>query len=189
MGAKDRSERDLQLASGCLVDQLFGQFLAHVCGLGYLASQANIRKTLESILRYNRKSDFFGHFNRMRSYVLNDESALVMASYPRGDRPERPFPYFNEVMTGFESSPPSGYVGNTGSNPVRNRYPSRIDGAGRSPEAQALGPHRPGQHRRVHFKRDRSGRVLSGCAADLRRLSKQKASVFRNRSLKFTGNL
>jgi non-lysosomal glucosylceramidase len=102
MGAKDRSEPDLQLAGGCLVDQLFGQFLAHVCGLGYLASQANIRKTLKSILRYNRKSDFYGHFNHMRSYVLNDESALVMASYPRGDRPERPFPYFNEVMTGFE---------------------------------------------------------------------------------------
>ena len=38
----------------------------------------------------------------MRSYVLNDESALVMASYPRGNRPARPFPYFNEVMTGFE---------------------------------------------------------------------------------------
>ncbi len=102
MGAKDRSDPDLQLASGCLVDQLFGQFFAHVCGLGYLASQANIRKTLESILRYNRKSDFYGHFNHMRSYVLNDESALVMASYPRGNRPERPFPYFNEVMTGFE---------------------------------------------------------------------------------------
>jgi non-lysosomal glucosylceramidase len=102
MGAKDRSNPDLQLASGCLVDQLFGQFLAHVCGLGHLASQANIRKTLESILRYNRKSDFYGHFNHMRSYVLNGESALVMASFPRGSRPERPFPYFNEVMTGFE---------------------------------------------------------------------------------------
>ena len=33
-----------------------------------------------SILRYNRKSDFYAHFNHMRSYVLNDESALVMAS-------------------------------------------------------------------------------------------------------------
>jgi non-lysosomal glucosylceramidase len=101
-GAKDLSDPDLQLASGCLVDQLFGQFLAHVCGLGHLGNQTNIRKALESIVRYNRKSDFYGHFNHMRSYVLNDESALVMASYPRGNRPERPFPYFNEVMTGFE---------------------------------------------------------------------------------------
>jgi hypothetical protein len=25
-----------------------------------------------------------------------------MAAYPRGNRPRRPFPYFNEVMTGFE---------------------------------------------------------------------------------------
>ena len=25
-----------------------------------------------------------------------------MATYPRGGRPESPFPYFNEVMTGFE---------------------------------------------------------------------------------------
>jgi hypothetical protein len=33
---------------------------------------------------------------------LADEGALVMASYPRGRRPQRPFPYFNEVMTGFE---------------------------------------------------------------------------------------
>jgi non-lysosomal glucosylceramidase len=102
MGAKDLSDPDLQLGSGCLVDQLFGQFFAHVCGLGHLAKRTNIQKTLESILRYNGKSDFYGHFNHMRSYVLNDESALVMASYPRGNRPVRPFPYFNEVMTGFE---------------------------------------------------------------------------------------
>jgi non-lysosomal glucosylceramidase len=102
MGAKDLSDPDLQLASGCLVDQLFGQFFAHLCGLGHLAKRTNIQRTLESILRYNWKSDFYGHFNHMRSYVLNDESALVMASYPRGNRPARPFPYFNEVMTGFE---------------------------------------------------------------------------------------
>jgi non-lysosomal glucosylceramidase len=102
MGAKDLSDPDLQLASGCLVDQLFGQFFAHVCGLGHLVKETNIRKTLGSILRYNRKTDFNGHFNHMRSYVLNDESALLMASYPHGNRPPRPFPYFNEVMTGFE---------------------------------------------------------------------------------------
>ncbi|MBV9490182.1 MAG: hypothetical protein JO069_10720, partial [Verrucomicrobia bacterium] len=37
-----RSNPDLQLAGGCLVDQLVGQFLAHVCGLGYLANPRNI---------------------------------------------------------------------------------------------------------------------------------------------------
>ena len=103
MGAKDLSDPDLQLASGCLVDQLFGQFFAHLCGLGYLAKRGEYPKRLWRVFSDTiGKSDFYGHFNHMRSYVLNDESALVMASYPRGNRPTRPFPYFNEVMTGFE---------------------------------------------------------------------------------------
>lgn len=37
----------------------------------------------------------------MRSYAHGNESALVMADYP-GERPKQPFPYFTEVMTGFE---------------------------------------------------------------------------------------
>ena len=55
----------------------------------------------ESILRYNLREGFTDHFNVMRSYVLGDEAALLMASYPHG-RPANPFPYFTEVMTGFE---------------------------------------------------------------------------------------
>ena len=27
---------------------------------------------------------------------------MIMCSYPKGRRPKRPFPYYNEVMTGFE---------------------------------------------------------------------------------------
>ena len=41
------------------------------------------------------------HFNCLRSYALGDEAALLMASYPH-KRPKNPFPYFTEVMTGFE---------------------------------------------------------------------------------------
>ena len=33
-----------------------------------------------------------------------DERGLVLCSYPRGDRPRRPFPYCNEVWTGVEYS-------------------------------------------------------------------------------------
>jgi hypothetical protein len=43
----------------------------------------------------------FDHFNNLRSFVFDGESALLMAYYP-SDRPAFPFPYFNEVMTGFE---------------------------------------------------------------------------------------
>ncbi|MGI8405180.1 MAG: GH116 family glycosyl-hydrolase, partial [Thermomicrobiales bacterium] len=40
--------------------------------------------------------------NHLRTFALGDEAAMLMASYPLGRRPARPFPYFNEVMTGFE---------------------------------------------------------------------------------------
>jgi uncharacterized protein (DUF608 family) len=101
MGASDMTKPDFQLGPGCLVDQLVGQFQAHVCGLGYLVDPDHVRATLEAILKYNRKDSLFGHFNNMRSFALGDEAALLMASYPK-DRPEVPFPYFTEVMTGFE---------------------------------------------------------------------------------------
>ncbi len=102
MGAADPTQPVMQLGAGCLVDQLVGQLLAHVSGLGYLVDADHAKRTLDSIMRFNFKETMYGHFNHMRSYVLNDESALLMATYPRGERPARPFPYYNEVMTGFE---------------------------------------------------------------------------------------
>ena len=102
MGSKDLKDPILQLGDGCLVDQLIGQLTAHVLGLGYLGNKDQIKKTLQSIMKFNFKENFNDHFNHMRSYVLGDESALLMASYPHGNRPKSPFPYFSEVMTGFE---------------------------------------------------------------------------------------
>ncbi|MDR2920849.1 MAG: hypothetical protein LBV72_15990 [Tannerella sp.] len=92
-----------QLGPGCLVDQLVGQYMAHICGLGYLGKKENIRTTLQSIMKYNYMEDFSTHFNNMRSYAMGNESGLLMASWPNG-RLEVPFPYFAEVMTGFEYS-------------------------------------------------------------------------------------
>ena len=101
MGAINLTEPDFQLGPGCLVDQLVGQYFAHVCGLGYLLKPSHVRTALKSIYRYNLRRGFDDHFNCLRSYVVGDESALLMAAYPR-ERPARPFPYFTEVMTGFE---------------------------------------------------------------------------------------
>jgi uncharacterized protein (DUF608 family) len=101
MGTKDFAKPDYQLGPGCLVDQLVGQFMASVCGLGYLADPAKIRRTLDSIWQHNRRVGFQDHFNNMRSFALGDERALLMASFPK-ERPQFPFPYFPEVMTGFE---------------------------------------------------------------------------------------
>ena len=90
-----------QLAKGCLVDQLVGQYMAHIVGLGHIVDKDNVKMALQSILKYNQKKSMTNHFNNMRSYAMGNESALLMASFPKG-RPNIPFPYFNEVMTGFE---------------------------------------------------------------------------------------
>ena len=94
-------ELPYQLGKCCLVDQLVGQQMAHLWDLGDLAKKENLRKTCESIMRWNWLGDFSRHFNNMRVYCAGDESGLLMGSWPRG-RLARPFPYFNEVMTGFE---------------------------------------------------------------------------------------
>lgn len=128
-----------QLAKGCLVDQLVGQYMAHICGLGYLGSEAKINTTLRSILKYNYLESMAGHFNNMRSYALGNESALLMASWPKG-RPKVPFPYFSEVMTGFEYTAAVGMIyegmdqeGLKVIQDIRARY----DGAKRSPFNEA----------------------------------------------------
>ncbi|HSH19949.1 MAG TPA: GH116 family glycosyl-hydrolase [Draconibacterium sp.] len=128
-----------QLAKGCLVDQLVGQYMAHICGLGYLASEENIKTTLKSILKYNSMESMENHFNNMRSYALGKESALLMASWPKG-RPKIPFPYFSEVMTGFEYAAAVGMMfeemqpeGISVVKNIRDRY----DGAKRSPFDEA----------------------------------------------------
>ncbi|MDD8025366.1 MAG: GH116 family glycosyl-hydrolase [Acidobacteriota bacterium] len=101
MGAADVTKPDYQLGRGCLVDQLVGQLLARVSGLGDLVKPENARATLASILKYNRRDSLQDHFNCLRTFALGDEAALLMAGYPDG-RPDNPFPYFTEVMTGFE---------------------------------------------------------------------------------------
>jgi uncharacterized protein (DUF608 family) len=101
---------DYQLGAGCLVDQMVGQFAAHVCGLGYLHDPAKVRMALVAVFARNRKVGFHGHFNPMRSFAAGGEAGLLMASYPPGRRPHRPFPYFGEVMTGFEYAAAAGML-------------------------------------------------------------------------------
>jgi uncharacterized protein (DUF608 family) len=102
MGADDPEHPEYQVGKGCLVDQLLGQSLADVCGLGPLLKPENIRRTLESIYKYNFKKSFAQHDNVQRTFVLNDEAALVVCDYAKTVRPRIPFPYFAEVFTGLE---------------------------------------------------------------------------------------
>ncbi len=102
MGAKNTLKPEFQVGSGCLVDQLVGQYMATIAGLGPLLRETNIHKTLESICRYNYKQNLNHHASVERVYALNDEAALVICDYTRGERPDVPMPYYSEVFTGVE---------------------------------------------------------------------------------------
>jgi uncharacterized protein (DUF608 family) len=91
-----------QLGAGCLIDQLMGQYLASVMQLGPLISPDHVRAALHSIYRYNYKRTLVDHDNVERTFALNDEAAMVICDYGTAPRPRIPFPYFAEVMTGFE---------------------------------------------------------------------------------------
>src|SRR5882757_645794 len=102
MGARDVTDPDLQIGPGCLTDQLVGEAAALISGLGPLLNGGNAGTALDSIVKYNRISGLYGHFNNMRTYVLGDETALLVCTYPDGGRPKNPFPYATEAWTGLE---------------------------------------------------------------------------------------
>jgi uncharacterized protein (DUF608 family) len=102
MGSDDTVNPQYQVGAGCLADQLIGQYLADVAGLGPLVAQANIRKTLGSIWRYNFKRTLTNHDTVQRTYALNDEAAVVICDYGKAQRPKIPFPYYAEAWTGIE---------------------------------------------------------------------------------------
>ncbi len=101
-GAEDPEHPDFQLGEGCLADQLIGQYLADVAGLGPLLDPVKIRKTLESIYKYNYRSNLFEHDSVQRIYALNDEAAVLICDYGKVERPKTPFPYYAEAWTGIE---------------------------------------------------------------------------------------
>ena len=100
--SKDPGDPDYQLAAGCLVDQLVGDYAARHVGLGAVADEAHAQKTLDTILRRNASDPESSQFNNMRDFAFPEEPALKMAWYPADRMPKKPFPYYVENMTGFE---------------------------------------------------------------------------------------
>lgn len=87
---------------GCLSDQMLGQLHARVLGLGDLLPADRIRAAVGSIFKYNFREGFGDHVNCQRTYVLNDESGLLLCTWPHGGEPRFPFVYSDEVWTGIE---------------------------------------------------------------------------------------
>jgi non-lysosomal glucosylceramidase len=102
MGGANPESPDYQMGEACLCDQLLGQYMAHVVGLGYLLDTDRVRTTVQSIYRHNYRFTLSDHDCVQRTYALNDDGGVLVATYPLGKRPEVPFPYFAEVWSGLE---------------------------------------------------------------------------------------
>jgi non-lysosomal glucosylceramidase len=102
MGSENTVDPQYQAGSGCLADQLIGQYLASVAGLGPLVDPQHMRVTMQSVFRYNYKATLIDHDCVQRTYALNDEGAVMVCDYGKGERPEIPFPYYAEAWTGIE---------------------------------------------------------------------------------------
>jgi uncharacterized protein (DUF608 family) len=104
MGSENTEQPEYQVGEGCLIDQMLGQYLADIAGLGPLVSPQHVRTALESIYRYNYKRSLVDHDTVQRTYALNNEAAVVVCDYGKAPRPHIPFPYYAEAWTGLEHS-------------------------------------------------------------------------------------
>ena len=99
-----------QFGDGCLSDQLLGQFLADISGLGILMDSIHTRRALQSIYRNNFIRNFSDFENVQRIFAMNNEAGLVLCTWPGGNKPEIPFVYADEVWTGVEYQVASGLI-------------------------------------------------------------------------------
>ena len=102
---------DYQLGKGCLAVQLQGCFWSRLLGMGDFISRDKISRTLNSIYKNNWIDDFEEHiaepnylktFNIFRSFASGKEKGLLNVVWKKGEVPEKPFPYAEEVWTGVE---------------------------------------------------------------------------------------
>ena len=98
--------------------------------------EENVKSAVKAIYDYNFKTTLRGHCNLQRTYALNEDSGLLICTWPKGNRPEIPFVYSDEVWTGIEYQVAThliqeGYLeeGLTVVEAVRNRH----DGIKRNP--------------------------------------------------------
>ena len=91
-----------QYGKGCLSDQLLGQTLAHMNGLGYILPKEHVTTAIASVYKYNFKRSFKDFHATQRTYALNGEAGLVLCTWPKSGEPRLPFIYSDEVWAGVE---------------------------------------------------------------------------------------
>ena len=99
---EDVDKYPYQFGEGCLSDQLLGQTIAFITGLGDLLPREHLRSAAQAIFRYNFASPEGRRPCLQRQFIDDDETGLLLASWPNGNKPRFPFVYSDEVWTGIE---------------------------------------------------------------------------------------
>jgi non-lysosomal glucosylceramidase len=98
----EHGELKYQVASGCLTDQILGQWHADLVGLGSLLADSKVSTALGAVFSNNFRASLADHVNPARVYGFEDEAGLLLCTWPQGGMPMVPAPYAEEVWTGLE---------------------------------------------------------------------------------------
>lgn len=92
-----------QYGNGCLSDGILGAWMGKMAGLNDFVEPEKVKSHLNSVYKYNLKTDLSDHVNPQRpSYAAGKEGGLLLCTWPHGDALTLPFVYSNEVWTGIE---------------------------------------------------------------------------------------
>jgi uncharacterized protein (DUF608 family) len=92
-----------QVAQGCIIDQMLGDWHAHLVGCAGVFDREKKKIALDSLYKNNFKESMRQVTNMWRNFALNDEGGVLICTYPQGaETPAIPIPYCEECMTGFE---------------------------------------------------------------------------------------
>ena len=100
---EETNELKYQIADGCEIDQMLGQWHANICGLGDIFDPKQRKIALRSMVKNNFKPVLREFANMWRVFAVNDEGGSIMCDYSESrQKPAIPIPYCDECMTGFE---------------------------------------------------------------------------------------
>ena len=101
--SKEHKQLKYQAGEGLLIDQGLGQWHASLYGLGEIFEPNQLRCSLKQLHHHNFAKEMREHYNPCRLFCLNDESGLVICSWPEdAEKPAIPIPYAQETMNGLE---------------------------------------------------------------------------------------
>ncbi|OPH62137.1 hypothetical protein BC351_02570 [Paenibacillus ferrarius] len=99
---EESGEHKYQIGEGCGIDQVLGQWFAHLAGLGYVLEPHKVKQALQSVYEHNYIENLRDYPNACRIYGLNEEAGLMICTWPKDNSPIVPVPYADECMNGFE---------------------------------------------------------------------------------------